>query len=79
VDKPRYNRPITSDRESIANHSPRALHGNAMTTTMGPNNQKQYVTDIQDSTPWLSGKPNAILVSGGGDDGGPIRNLLGLF
>ena len=39
-----------------------------MTTTMGLNNQKRYVIDIHNSTQWLSGKPDAILVSGGGDD-----------
>jgi hypothetical protein len=35
---------------------------------MGLNNKKQYVADLQDETQWLSGNPDAILVSGGGDD-----------
>ena len=39
-----------------------------MTTTLGLSNQKQYVTDIADSSQWLNGSPDAILVSGGGDD-----------
>jgi hypothetical protein len=52
-----------------------------MTTTMGPNNQKQYVTCVQDQTQWLSGKPDAILVSGGGDDvvGDPFVIYLDYF
>jgi hypothetical protein len=69
---PWANQDIVAKLQTVGNPSPiilpRALHGNPMTTTMGLNNQKQYVIDIQDSTQWLSGKPDAILVSGGGDD-----------
>jgi hypothetical protein len=69
---PWINQDIVAQLQAIGNPSPiilsRALHGNPMTTTVGLNNQKQYVTDIQDSAQWLSGSPDAILVSGGGDD-----------
>jgi hypothetical protein len=69
---PWTNQDIVAKLQTVGNPSPiilpRALHGNPMTTTIGLNNQKRYVIDIQDSTQWLSGKPDAILVSGGGDD-----------
>jgi hypothetical protein len=69
---PWTNQDIIAKLQTIGNPSPiilpRALHGNAMTTTMGLNNKKQYVADLQDETQWLSGNPDAILVSGGGDD-----------
>ena len=68
---PWANQDIVAQLQTIGNPSPiilpRALHGNPMTTTMGLNYQKQYVTDIQEG-PWLGGNPDAILVSGGGDD-----------
>jgi hypothetical protein len=82
---PWTNQDIIAQLQTVGNPSPiilpRALHGNAMTTTMGLNNQKQYVIDIQDSTQWLSGKPDAILVSGGGDDvvGDPFVIYLDYF
>ena len=82
---PWTNQDIVAQLQTIGNPSPiilpRALHGNAMTTTMGLNNQKQYVTDLQDQTQWLSGKPDAILVSGGGDDvvGDPFVIYLDYF
>ena len=69
---PWINQDILAKLQTIGNPSPlvlsRAVHGNAMTETAGLNNQKQYVTDIQASAQWLSGSPDAILVSGGGDD-----------
>jgi hypothetical protein len=69
---PWTNQDIVAQLQTIGNPSPiilpRALHGNPMTTTMGLSNQKQYVTDIADSSQWLDGSPDAILVSGGGDD-----------
>jgi hypothetical protein len=58
--------------QTIGNPSPialsRAVHGNPMTTTMGLVDQTQYVSDIADSSQWVDGSPDAILVSGGGDD-----------
>jgi hypothetical protein len=69
---PWTNQDILAQLQTIGNPSPvilsRALHGNPMTTTMGLTNQKQYVVDIADSSQWLDGSPDAILVSGGGDD-----------
>jgi hypothetical protein len=35
---------------------------------MGLANQQEYVTDLTDDLSWTDGKPDAILVSGGGDD-----------
>jgi hypothetical protein len=69
---PWTNQDIIAQLQTIGNPPPvilsRALHGNPMTTTMGLTNQKQYVVDIADSSQWLDGSPDAILVSGGGDD-----------
>jgi hypothetical protein len=69
---PWTNQDIVAQLQTMGNPSPlvlsRALHGNPMTTTLGLSNQKQYVTDIADSSQWLNGSPDAILVSGGGDD-----------
>jgi hypothetical protein len=69
---PWTNQAIVAQLQTIGNPSPiilsRAVPGNAMTKTMGLDNQGQYVIDIQDPTHWLDGKPDAILVSGGGDD-----------
>jgi hypothetical protein len=63
---------IAAQLQNIGNPSPSilslAVHGNPMTTTMGLDKQKTYVDEIQNSGQWLSGKPDAILVSGGGDD-----------
>jgi hypothetical protein len=65
------NQDIVAKLQTIGNPRPIALslavHGNPMTTTMGLNNQIQYVSNIADS-PWANGSPDAILVSGGGDD-----------
>ena len=69
---PWTNQDIVAQLQTLGNPSPvvlsRALHGNPMTTTLGLSNQKQYVLDIADSSQWLDGSPDAILVSGGGDD-----------
>jgi hypothetical protein len=69
---PWVNQDIVAQLKTIGDPSPvilsRALHGSPMTTTIGLNNQKQYVIDIEDSTQWISSKPDAILLSGGGDD-----------
>ncbi len=68
---PWSNQDIVAKLQTIGNPRPIALslavHGNPMTTTMGLNNQIQYVSNIADS-PWANGSPDAILVSGGGDD-----------
>lgn len=65
------NQDIVAKLQTIGNPRPIALslavHGDPMTTTMGLSNQMQYVSDIADS-PWVNGSPDAILVSGGGDD-----------
>jgi len=69
---PSPNQDIIAKLQTIGNPPPivlsRAVSGNPMTTTIGLKNQQQYVTDINDQAQWLSGKPDAILVSGGGDD-----------
>lgn len=69
---PWTNQDIAAQLQTIGNPPPiilpLALHGNPMTTTMGLSNQKQYVVNIANSGQWLSGSPDAILVSGGGDD-----------
>jgi hypothetical protein len=66
------NQDIIAQLQTIGTPSPiilsRAVHGQAMTTVMGLPNQKQYVNDIADPTQWIGGKPDAILLSGGGDD-----------
>jgi hypothetical protein len=68
---PWTNQDIVAKLQTIGNPSPIALslavHGNPMTTTMGLADQMQYVGEIADN-PWLDGTPDAILVSGGGDD-----------
>ena len=65
------NQDIVAKLQTIGNPRPIALslavHGNPMTTTMGLADQMQYVSDIANSS-WLNGTPDAILVSGGGDD-----------
>ena len=62
---------LTSTGNTSANPAPlilrRAQAGNAMTKAIGLYNQGIYLNDIH-SGQWLSGKPDAILVSGGGDD-----------
>jgi hypothetical protein len=48
-----------------------ALHGQAMTSIMGLQNQETMQTLLEDKDEWLnenSGLPDGILVSGGGDD-----------
>ena len=66
------NQDIVAQLQTIGNRAPlilsRAILGQAMTTVMNLPNQKHYVNDIADSTQWIGGKPDAILVSGGGDD-----------
>ena len=69
---PDTNQDIVAQLKTLGNPPPtilsRAVLGQAMTTVMGLKNQTQYAADIADSTQWLRGKPDAILVSGGGDD-----------
>jgi hypothetical protein len=69
---PWLNQDIIAKLQTIGTPSPiilsRAVSGNPMTTTIGLNNQQQYLVDVNDDAQWLSGKPDAILVSGGGDD-----------
>jgi hypothetical protein len=66
------NQAIPAQLELIGIPSPlilnEGLHGQAMTSIMGVANQEKYVGDITDPNNWVSGKPDAILVSGGGDD-----------
>jgi hypothetical protein len=69
---PWLNQDIVAKLQTIGTPSPialsRAVSGNPMTTNIGLKNQQQYVADVNDNAQWLSGKPDAILVSGGGDD-----------
>ena len=60
---------------SIGNPPPQilnqALHGQATTAMQSYENQQTYISLLQDSDQWLNqqtGLPDAILVSGGGDD-----------
>ena len=63
---------LTSTGNTSASPAPlilrRAQAGSAMTKVIWLDNQELYLNDIADSGQWLSGKPDAILVSGGGDD-----------
>ena len=45
-----------------------ALHGQSMQAIMGVTNQALMEGLVTDAANWLNGKPDAILVSGGGDD-----------
>jgi hypothetical protein len=45
-----------------------ALHGQAMTAIMGVANQERMYGLLEDDTNWVNGSPDAILISGGGDD-----------
>jgi hypothetical protein len=69
---PWVNQDIAAKLQTIGNPPPivlpRALAGNPMTATIGLKNQTQYLIDLNNHAQWLSGKPDAILVSGGGDD-----------
>jgi len=59
----------------------RAVHGQSMVGTMGLSNQQQYTLDLADQDNWIDGKPDVILVSGGGDDiaGDPFIIYLDYF
>jgi hypothetical protein len=78
------NQDIVAQLQTLGSPSPvilsRAIHGQAMNTVMGLTNQEQYETDLA-SNQWVSGKPDAILVSGGGDDivGDPFVIYLDYF
>jgi hypothetical protein len=65
------NQDIVAQLETLGNPSPiifrRAIAGQASTAVMGLTNQELYMSDIATGS-WLSGKPDAILVSAGGDD-----------
>jgi hypothetical protein len=65
------NQDIVEQLKTLGNPSPiilrRAIAGQASTVVMGLKNQKQYLSDITTGS-WLNGKPDAILVSAGGDD-----------
>jgi hypothetical protein len=65
------NQAIAAQLETLGSPSPvilnRAVPGQASTVVMGLNNQKLYLSDITTGS-WLNGKPDAILVSAGGDD-----------
>jgi len=69
---PDTNQDIVAQLQTLGNPQPtilsRAVLGQAMTTVMGLKNQTQYAADIADTSSCLRGKPDAILVSGGGDD-----------
>ena len=65
------NQDIVAQLETLGTPSPiilrRAVAGQASTVVMGLTNQGQYLSDITTGS-WLNGKPDAILVSAGGDD-----------
>jgi hypothetical protein len=65
------NQAIVAQLRTLGNPSPiilnRAIPGQASTVVMGLTNQGRYVSDITTGS-WLNGKPDAILVSAGGDD-----------
>ena len=65
------NQDIIAQLETLGNPSPiilsRAIAGQASTVATGLTNQEQYLSDITTGS-WLNGKPDAILVSAGGDD-----------
>jgi hypothetical protein len=65
------NQDIVAQLQTLGNPSPiilsRAILGQASTVVMGLKNQEQYLSDITTGS-WLNGKPDAILVSAGGDD-----------
>jgi hypothetical protein len=65
------NQAIVAQLQILGNPSPiilnRAMFGQASIVVMGLTNQEHYLSDITAGS-WLSGKPDAILVSAGGDD-----------
>jgi hypothetical protein len=65
------NQDIIAQLQTLGNPSPivlrRAILGQASTVVMGLKNQEQYLSDITTGS-WIDGKPDAILVSAGGDD-----------
>jgi hypothetical protein len=65
------NQAIVAQLHALGSPSPtilsRAVHGQASTAVVGLANQSQYISDITTGS-WLNGKPDAILVSAGGDD-----------
>ncbi len=66
------NQDIVAQLKLLGNPPPviksRAVHGQTMTEVMSLGDQNQYMADIHDPDIWTSGKPDAILVSGGGND-----------
>jgi hypothetical protein len=66
------NQDILAQLQNIGNPPPvilsHAVHGQSMAATMGLSNQGTYVSDLADENNWINGKPDAILISGGGDD-----------
>jgi hypothetical protein len=71
---PGYNAAIVAQGQlqSMGNPPPLinsiAHHGQSMQAIMGVTNQELMESLVGDDTNWLNGKPDAILVSGGGDD-----------
>jgi hypothetical protein len=71
---PGYNAAIVAQGQlqSMGNPPPLinsiAHHGQPMQAIMGVTNQELMESLVGDDTNWLNGKPDAILVSGGGDD-----------
>ena len=45
-----------------------AEHGQAMTQIMGLKKQRAMIAELANPANWFTGKPDAILISGGGDD-----------
>jgi hypothetical protein len=68
---PWSNQDIVAQLRTLGNPSPivlsRAVFGQASTVVTGLKNQKLYLSDITAGS-WIDGKPDAILVSAGGDD-----------
>jgi hypothetical protein len=64
------NQDIVAQLQTLGNPSPiilsRAILGQASTVVMGLKNQEQYFSDITTGS-WITGKPDAILVSAGGE------------
>jgi hypothetical protein len=71
---PIVNTAIAADSQlgAMGNPPPRilnqALHGQATTAMLSYENQEQIRTVLTDPTQWVSGYPDAILVSAGGDN-----------
>jgi hypothetical protein len=67
-----YNTAIVEQLRHLGNPPPKilnyALHGQATTAMLSYKNQQRMIDVLSDSTQWINGSADGILVSAGGDD-----------